>query len=103
MSEQPSKPPTTKQNRFIKQDKHIKADEETIIPSNSTINIPGIDFHLESEIAKACISLYNFKAILNDQTIPSALLANAKGVVFLTILKAGFIFAGIIYFIYSIY
>jgi lipid-binding SYLF domain-containing protein len=53
-----------------------------------------VDFHLQNEIAKATTMLFNFKHVLGEETIPRELLDIAKGVVFLTIVKAGFLFSG---------
>eukprot|EP00349_Pseudokeronopsis_sp_Brazil_P005140 CAMPEP_0202967928 /NCGR_PEP_ID=MMETSP1396-20130829/12979_1 /ASSEMBLY_ACC=CAM_ASM_000872 /TAXON_ID= /ORGANISM="Pseudokeronopsis sp., Strain Brazil" /LENGTH=276 /DNA_ID=CAMNT_0049693567 /DNA_START=421 /DNA_END=1248 /DNA_ORIENTATION=- len=56
--------------------------------------MPSVDFYMENEIAKATNMLYSFKNTLGEEKIPRELLDIAKGVVFLTILKAGFMFTG---------
>lgn len=49
---------------------------------------------MENEIVKATNMLYNFKNTLGEEKIPRELLDISKGVVFLTIVKAGFMFTG---------
>lgn len=72
-----------------------RAYQETVVESQSNMpNMPSIDFYMENEIAKATTMLYNFKNTLGEEKIPRELLDIAKGVVFLTILKAGFMFTG---------
>jgi lipid-binding SYLF domain-containing protein len=56
--------------------------------------MPSIDFHLENEIAKATNMLLTLKNTLGEEKIPRELLDIAKGVVFLTIIKVGFMFTG---------
>jgi lipid-binding SYLF domain-containing protein len=57
-------------------------------------NLPSIDFYLEKEIKKATTMLYSFKNTLGEEKIPRELLDIAKGVVFFTIIKVGFMFTG---------
>lgn len=72
-----------------------RANQETVVSYNSTVpNLPSIDFYLENEIKKASSMLYCFKNTLGEEKIPRELLDIAKGVVFLTIVKAGFMFTG---------
>ncbi len=49
---------------------------------------------MEKEIAKATTMLNAFKTTLGEEKIPKELLDVAKGVVFLTIVKVGFMFTG---------
>lgn len=53
-----------------------------------------MDFYLDKEINKAAVIVRSFKTTLDGQEIPRRLLALAKGVVFFTIVKLGFIFTG---------
>lgn len=62
--------------------------------STSVVSLPSVDFYMQNEIAKATTMLYNFKNTLGEEKIPRELLDIAKGVVFLTIVKAGFMFTG---------
>jgi hypothetical protein len=72
-----------------------RAYQEAVIESQGVMpNMPAIDFYMENEIAKATNMLYSFKNTLGEEKIPRELLDIAKGVVFLTILKAGFMFTG---------
>lgn len=57
-------------------------------------SLPSIDFYLENEIKKAATMLYTFKNTLGEERIPRELLDIAKGVVFFTIIKVGFMFTG---------
>lgn len=57
-------------------------------------SLPSIDFYLEKEIKKATMMLYSFKNTLGEEKIPRELLDIAKGVVFFTIIKVGFMFTG---------
>lgn len=58
------------------------------------MSLPALDFYLDVEINKAATMLYNFKNTLGEEKIPRELLDIAKGVVFFTIVKAGFMFTG---------
>mmetsp|Transcript_29128 Transcript_29128/g.66045 ORF Transcript_29128/g.66045 Transcript_29128/m.66045 type:complete len:387 (-) Transcript_29128:14-1174(-) len=70
-----------------------RANQETLLSDTSTIpNLPSMDFYLEREIQKAAAMLYNFKNTLGEEKIPRELLDIAKGVVFFTIVKVGFMF-----------
>jgi len=72
-----------------------RANQETSLAENSAIpNLPSIDFYLENEIKKAAAMLYSFKNTLGEEKIPRELLDIAKGVVFFTIVKVGFMFTG---------
>jgi lipid-binding SYLF domain-containing protein len=53
-----------------------------------------MDFYLEKEIQKAAAIVTSFKTTVDGQGIPRRLLAMAKGVVFFTIVKMGFVFTG---------
>jgi lipid-binding SYLF domain-containing protein len=53
-----------------------------------------MDFYLEKEINKAAVMVNHFKSNLDGQMIPRSLLEMAKGVVFFTIIKLGFVFTG---------
>ncbi len=64
--------------------------------SDRYLNIP-ISRKLETDIRKAAYTLYNFMAekhVNEIGLIPHELLKNAKGIVFVTLLKAGFLFTG---------
>lgn len=63
-------------------------------PASSIPSLPSIDFYLENEIKKATTMLHCFKNTLGEEKIPKELLDIAKGVVFLTVVKAGFMFTG---------
>lgn len=67
-----------------------------MITNDSSIpHLPSaLDFYLEKEINKAAIIVNGFKTTMDGQGIPRRLLAMAKGVVFFTIVKLGFIFTG---------
>ena len=54
----------------------------------------AMDFYLEKEIHKASLILHNFKSTIDGEDIPRRLLDMAKGVVFFTIIKLGFVFTG---------
>jgi lipid-binding SYLF domain-containing protein len=72
-----------------------RANQETQVQSDSKIPaMPAVDFHLENEISKATMMLFNFRTTLGEEKIPRELLDIAKGVVFLTVVKLGFIFTG---------
>jgi len=72
-----------------------RAYQDTVVQqSSSVVNLPSVDFYMQNEIVKATTMLYNFKNTLGEEKIPRELLDIAKGVVFLTILKAGFMFTG---------
>jgi len=57
-------------------------------------NVPQIDFKLENELKNATRVLYQFRTARTEEKIPNEMLSLAKGVVFLTVAKAGFIFSG---------
>jgi lipid-binding SYLF domain-containing protein len=72
-----------------------RANQETVVNYTSQVpSLPSIDFYLENEIKKATSMLFCFKNTLGEEKIPRELLDIAKGVVFLTMLKAGFMFTG---------
>jgi lipid-binding SYLF domain-containing protein len=54
----------------------------------------ALDFYLDTEIQKAANILNNFKSTLDGQGVPRKLLSLARGVVFFTIVKVGFVFTG---------
>eukprot|EP00597_Dinobryon_sp_UTEXLB2267_P005096 CAMPEP_0170070704 /NCGR_PEP_ID=MMETSP0019_2-20121128/8894_1 /TAXON_ID=98059 /ORGANISM="Dinobryon sp., Strain UTEXLB2267" /LENGTH=424 /DNA_ID=CAMNT_0010279045 /DNA_START=174 /DNA_END=1448 /DNA_ORIENTATION=- len=62
--------------------------------NGSMPNLPSVDFYMENEIKKAASMLYCFTNTLGEEKIPKELLEIAKGVVFFTIVKAGFMFTG---------
>ena len=53
-------------------------------------------FSMEEEIKKAAYSVRNFAAqgLIKDRSIPLPLLQRAKGLAFITVFKAGFVFSG---------
>ena len=58
-------------------------------------NVPQIAFFLQNELKNATRVLRNFRTQATDEErIPQELLTLAKGIVFLTVAKAGFIFTG---------
>lgn len=72
-----------------------RANQETLMDNTSQIpSLPSVDFYLENEIKKATSMLTVFTKTVGEEKIPRELLDIAKGVVFLTILKAGFMFSG---------
>jgi len=73
-----------------------RANQETEQLKGSSIpNLPSaMDFYLEKEIQKAAVMVEGFKTTVDGQGIPRRLLAMAKGVVFFTIVKLGFVFTG---------
>jgi SH3 domain-containing YSC84-like protein 1 len=86
------------QLRGLQEDLRIlvsRANQETIINSSSIIpGVPQIDYFLENEIRNATMLLHNLRTTSGEENIPKELLALAKGVVFMTIIKAGFMFTG---------
>lgn len=72
-----------------------RANQDTEVNVNKHMpNLPSVDFYLENEIKKSTVMLHSFKNTLGEEKIPRELLDIAKGVVFLTIVKAGFMFSG---------
>lgn len=70
-----------------------RAYQETEIDfETKKTSVPQIDFFLENEIRNATLMLYHFKNTAGEEKIPKELLDVAKGVVFLTIAKCGFMF-----------
>ena len=70
-----------------------RAFQETEIDYDTKkTSVPQIDFFLENEIRNATLMLYHFKNTAGEEKIPKELLDVAKGVVFLTIAKCGFMF-----------
>ncbi|OQS05939.1 hypothetical protein THRCLA_01978 [Thraustotheca clavata] len=63
--------------------------------SKRFLNSP-YSFTLREEIRKAAYSVKNFMydGVIKDQSIPLPLVTNAKGIAFLTVLKAGFVVTG---------
>lgn len=63
--------------------------------TNRYLNMP-VSRKLETDIKKATNTLYNFgsDSFQGEDTIPSHLITSAKGIAFITILKAGFLFSG---------
>jgi lipid-binding SYLF domain-containing protein len=71
-----------------------RANQETTLETNYLTGVPQLDYYLENEIRNATNMLYNLRNTQGEENIPKELLDIAKGVVFLTILKAGFMFTG---------
>lgn len=72
-----------------------RANQETIINTPNVIaGVPQMDFFLENEIRNATIMLHTLRTTQGEENIPRELLELAKGVVFLTMVKAGFMFSG---------
>lgn len=77
---------------------HQRANSIDIASSGCTVrrhfNLP-LTTTLGSEIRKAAYSTYNLFNLdcINDKRIPLNLLASAKGIAFITVVKAGFVFA----------
>jgi len=72
-----------------------KYNQETYIDYNPSIPaLPAVNFKLENELMKATVMLHNFRHTNGEEKIPRELLEIAQGVVFLTVLKAGFMFTG---------
>jgi len=73
-----------------------RANQELSIDVNESriLSLPAVDFYLENEIKNATLMLHNFKTTLGEEKIPKELLEISKGVVFLTIIKCGFMFTG---------
>jgi len=57
-------------------------------------NVPQLDFFLENEIKNATRVLHHLRTAAGEEKIPQELLHIAKGIAFLTVAKAGFIFTG---------
>ena len=68
--------------------------ELTVERSGMMPSLPGVNFQLEQEINKAIMILKDFSSTSGEEKIPRELLDLAQGVVFLTIIKAGFMFTG---------
>lgn len=63
--------------------------------NTNLFSVPSVDFKLEKEIQKATLMLQSYSSTAGgDEKIPKVLLDIAKGVVFFTIVKAGFMFTG---------
>lgn len=78
-----------------------RCNQDTFVsPLDKTghLAIPSIDFRLEQEVKNSTKMLNSFNnklgAISGEYQIPKKVLQSARGVVFLTILKAGFMFTG---------
>jgi lipid-binding SYLF domain-containing protein len=72
-----------------------RANQDTLVNDDSFfVAVPQINFLLQNEIINATLMLSKFKNSLGEEEIPRELLELAKGVVFLTVLKAGFMFTG---------
>jgi hypothetical protein len=56
--------------------------------------LPQINYVLQHEIANATMMLERFQTAHGEEDVPRELLRVSKGVVFLTIVKAGFMFTG---------
>lgn len=57
-------------------------------------SMPQINYLLQNEIANATLMLQKFQTAHGEEDVPRELLKLSKGVVFLTIVKAGFMFSG---------
>lgn len=68
--------------------------ETTVTLDKKVPNVPQVDFYLENEIKNATRVLHHFRTTHGEEKIPQEMLEIAKGVVFLTVVKAGFIFSG---------
>jgi len=72
-----------------------RCNQDTLVEIESAnTSLPSVDFYMENEIKKAVIMLHSFKHTHGEEKIPKELLDIAKGVVFLTIIKVGFMFTG---------
>ncbi|KAJ1406637.1 hypothetical protein B484DRAFT_456785 [Ochromonadaceae sp. CCMP2298] len=76
-----------------------RANQETCAPEDPLesmmLKLPSaVDFYLNSEIQKAANILNNFQSSMDGKGVPRKLLGIARGVVFFTILKVGFVFTG---------
>jgi len=70
-----------------------RANQENSLTSEIT-NLPGVNFQLDREIQKAANILYMLQNSMGGEVIPKSLLVNARGVVFFTIIKVGFLVTG---------
>ena len=70
-----------------------RANQENSLTSEIT-NLPGVNFQLDREIQKAANILYMLQSSVGGEVIPKSLLNNARGVVFFTIIKVGFLVTG---------
>ena len=73
-----------------------RAHQDTYVDVNESrmLSVPSVDFYLENEIKNATLMLHGFKTNAGEEKIPKELLEIAKGVVFLTVFKVGFMFTG---------
>lgn len=72
-----------------------RANLETIVDlSSQTASMPQADFYLENEIRNATLMLHRMAKTEGEEKIPKEMLDIARGVVFLTVVKAGFMFTG---------
>jgi SH3 domain-containing YSC84-like protein 1 len=72
-----------------------KYNQEMYVDYNPMVpSLPAVQFKLDQEISKAVIMLHNFRTTQGEEKIPRELLDLARGVVFLTIVKVGFMFTG---------
>ena len=81
----------SKSNDSQKEEKHTEDDIKTDDPKATK------RLSLEGQLKAARISLEQYvnpKILNKDKLIPKKILKNAKGIVFLTCIKAGFLFAG---------
>lgn len=76
-----------------------RASSDTFVDRDDTnryVNLP-VSRQLQTDIRKATYTLYNFTSdnkIQGQDTIPRELIQKARGIAFITILKAGFLFTG---------
>lgn len=70
-----------------------RANQETVVDVDSkSTSVPQVDFYLENEIRNATLMLYRMARTKDEEKIPKEMLDIARGVVFLTVAKAGFMF-----------
>lgn len=66
----------------------------TVDLASTGTSMPQADFYLENEIRNAVMAISRMAKTEGEEKIPKEMLEVAKGVVFLTIVKAGFMFTG---------
>ena len=87
--------PSLRENQLRLRLEVSRANMDTVVDVNSTgTTMPQADFYLENEIRNATLMLHRMSKTEGEEKIPREMLEVAKGVVFLTIVKAGFMFTG---------
>lgn len=73
-----------------------RANQELIVDESQYLHVgvPQLRYHMQNEISNATMMLHKFKNLLGDDAIARRLFSIAKGYVFLTIVKGGFMFTG---------